>query len=224
MSVINSKNPPSFKARVDLTDVKLQDVLQELSRDMDRFAYSIEGSLTDNPHIHFYGRSITKSLSTIRQRLTKKLHLKGNGSYSLKMNKEEFPIEYLAYMLKENDWITENQFHNIPEEVLKSVVDHKTEYVKIEKAKGKKSVVQKLIDYCQERMESHVLKYDVDIRFQSNASLPLIVRWIVDYHLENDLIVRDHQIMAYSRTIMLRLNPDSVSDYCKHICNSMRNI
>lgn len=107
----------TYKVRIDLGIVSLDSVVGAV-HGYDALAYVVEGSMTENPHIHLLLTTTVKE-KTLRARF-RKLGLKGNGGYSMKEMTEEFPLEYMAYMMKEGkpEWI------NFPPEKIEEAIAH----------------------------------------------------------------------------------------------------
>lgn len=131
----------TFALRTDIEKIDTEQLFQQIKERASAYCYCYEGSAT-NPHIHWYLE--TKDKAPALRAMLRKLGLKGNGSYSLKESQHQ-PIEYLAYMLKEN------RFHNegIPEEIITEAIEHQERVVAEMKAKkeAKKGKYQKVKEY-----------------------------------------------------------------------------
>ncbi len=112
-----------YKLRVDLSDlVPFRRVLSNLG-DCPSYAYVIEGG-TEHPHCHWYLESFLGAAG-LRSRL-RSMGLRGNGSYSLTRSREQHPIEYLAYLMKEGTPV----FVGIPDSVLEKVRTFQADFKK----------------------------------------------------------------------------------------------
>lgn len=170
-----------FKLRTDLSKSSSDAIISYISRISSMYCYVIEGSLGDNPHMHFYLETNSKH-TAMRQQL-RNLCGKGNGAYSLKST-EEKPIEYLAYMLKEGQ-IT---YVNIPQETIEESEKYNAK-VKSEinqKKKDKKSMFEKISEYIESRPDEHVINS------------------IIQYHIDNDILVFRSRILSYYDTYCLK--------------------
>lgn len=186
----------SWKLRTDLNAVSLSSVLDAV-KNADSHAYVVEMPLK-NPHAHLFLRTTTLP-ATLRSRL-RKLGLSGNQSYSLVKIPEEYPIEYLAYMLKEQDWIKAQQYLNIPDEILSKT----KEYQKAVKADMKKTKESK------KKVWEHILD---SLPHPNTSDYVAIASAVIDYHKEKKLIVRTFQLKAYADTIWLQLRPEDAKNH-----------
>lgn len=119
-----------YKLRVDLHAVTSDDIVSLVSQYADVYAYCIEGGDT-NPHMHVY-LEMSATSQNFRLKL-RGLKLSGNKDYSLKEVEDRYPIEYLAYMMKEGHFTS----YNLPEDIITQVTDY-NERVK-EEIKEKKA-------------------------------------------------------------------------------------
>ncbi len=177
-----------YKLRTDLKQSSVDSIVKYISSISVRFSYVIEGTLTDNPHIHFYLETTSKN-PAIRAQI-RKLCGTGNGSYSLKAT-EENPIEYLAYMLKEGK-VT---YSNMSQEVINKSQIHNAEV--------KASIANK------KKLRLPVWKQISQIIQKENKTISYlsILQYVVAYHTDRDLVLRRNNIKAYADTIALHLNP-----------------
>lgn len=178
------------------TDKNVLDYVQKISS---CFFYCFEGG-EDNPHMHFYLETSVKP-ATIRHHLRTEYTLKGNSGYSLTKTDERYPIEYIAYMMKENDWTNAG----LPDSVLQEAIAH-NERIKTS-IKESKAARRKTIDKIQETIPP-------------DATIASIVEYVVDYHLENGLLLRDNMVQMYATTIACR-NGSFRMSYCNKICDRL---
>jgi hypothetical protein len=188
-----------YKLRVDLQTLSLEDVVG-IFGDSDAYAYVYETGKTKdnpNPHLHAYLETDVPS-STLRSRIRTR-GLSGNKCYSLK-KVEQHPLEYLAYMRKEN----EIHYHNIPQSVIEASIDYDNKVrEEMKKAKeAKKKVIEVLDGYVPE------YKHDETERGDTRRSyLSHIMQHLVEYHKEHNKIINPNQIQNYAITILLRREP-----------------
>lgn len=182
-----------FKLRVDHKDVEVKWIMELVNEYSDIYAYCIEGGM-GNPHSHWY---IELEHPAIFRKRLRDLGLKGNASYSLKECDERYPIEYLAYMLKEGEFIQ----NGIPDDQLASATyyNKKVQDEIKEKKEKKKNLRQKLEELCLEN---------------GLTGRKAIAVAIVQYHIENDLLIREFQIKAYVDTLYLKFNPNEIGNWC----------
>lgn len=189
-----------YKLRVHLrveNPITSQDILNLVSGYSETYCYAIE-KLETNPHIQFYIETHIKS-PTIRSHL-RKMGLKGNASYSL-TNCEKDPIEYIAYLTKENFYQ-----NTITDEIMEQVENYKKDKTK---TKNKKP---KILDYL---LDTYKEKYWIDGVYPINDSK--IIYEIVEYHIENKLIIRKFQIQSYLTTMQIYLYKEKYPNDVKHL-------
>jgi len=186
-------NMCSYKVRVDIHQPQFGDVTVqqcvEVLKDSEIYMYAIEKLGTENPH--FQALVVTSvRRDTIVARL-KKLGLHGSG-FACTKSKEQWPIEYMAYLLKEGN----PEYHNFPEEVRLAVVKRqdfvRRTYLDKKAEKTRTPVWAKIAKAIPEDFDY----YGDDAEFQ-------IVKLIIKYHREHQLVIRQGQLLAYCDTIML---------------------
>jgi len=169
----------------------------------------------DNPHYHylFFFKEGVKELA-FRAHIRKCIG-SGNGNYSLKKCDEEYPIEYIAYIMKQGDFKTLGvwpqdviqEARSYDERVKREMKDRK------EVKKNGSSRLMKIIQYCLQR-EPYVFVpsginptleldmvtiYNGVIITNDNTLIDAVLQW----HLDNRLIIRPAIIADYVRTIKL---------------------
>lgn len=179
-----------YKLRVDLEIVSAQDVIALIRKYSKMFMYCYEGG-DDNPHMHVY-LEVSKLGATLRMAL-RNLGLKGNASYSLKECDERYPLEYLSYIMKEGQWTNEG----IPEDIISQAKDHDDKVKREMKEKKAKRIptIDKIIELCEPKWLEYIEGYHREIK-----------RVILQYHIDNGLLVRKFALMSYYDTIRLRYN------------------
>lgn len=185
----------SYKLRVSLKDVSVDQAIRPI-QDCEHYAYVVEGRNTTNPHMHFFLRTSVKE-ATIRDRYRKLGVIGGNRLYSLTQltQEDDYPVEYLGYLTKEGD-VT---WHNIPKEKIDAAYTYNAKVAKelLEKKKAKRPMVEILEEYVRTKgvLEGY---FGDDLKVW-------IAKYIVEYHLENKMLIRRFAILAYVDTIYLRL-------------------
>lgn len=179
------------KLRLDISqDINLDEITDFIHEKCNSYAYVIEGVVKDNPHIHYY-LDLKCGTEVVRKKL-RDLGLKGNKSYSLTNLDEQYPIEYLAYMMKEDKIKT----YNIPSEVLDKA---KTQQIKVsnqikEKKEARKSVVQKIIE--------QIPKSDNYTHMEKR----MILDTIIQYHVDNNLLVNENRLKSLFQSVMVKID------------------
>lgn len=177
----------AYKIRVDYTPANFKDIIDTvISYSPTTYVYGIEGSHEDgSAHIHFYAES-DKNPTNLRTEF-RKLGLRGNRSYSLKQLDELLPIEYISYIIKDDNFVS----HGVSDSIIQSSIDHNRKVLSEIKAKKvtKKHTLQILTELC----EGHTLYSQ-------------IAETVLQYHLDNNLLFRKFQIQSYCDTIAYRLD------------------
>lgn len=198
-----------YKLRVDLENVDLTHIINLINSYSNTYSYVCEDGKTQNPHTHWYF-STEFSPENIRKNL-RTLGLKGNSSYSLKELDEQYPIEYFAYLCKQNNPV----YKNIPQEIIeesKAYNKKVQEEIKEKKVK-KRKVVQILIEYCDKEIK-HYLESEQKQSLPGHYPNPLhLIHKIMLYHLENEILIRDFTIQSYVTTILCKISPSYLSRY-----------
>lgn len=222
-----------YKLRVDLTkgdtgERKVIDnnLVLEMNvfecQNMVGFMRCTEG-LPDNPHYHYYFQS-TKRPPVLRKAL-RGMGLKGNGMYSLKeVDAEEPPLEYLAYMMKEDyEYVVRNLPQSLMDEAVKYQKKMKSEYAEKVKARkeAQKSQVQKIRSYVANKY-CMCPKEDKDssgdckdfqcfrMRLHHAVGETLrkdVARYMVEYFISKNKLVSEGLVRNYYRTFMCYFSP-----------------
>lgn len=181
-----------YKLRISLKEIKYQDALATviaLSPDVHMIAH--EAITSPNPHIHSYIESRINN-STIRSRL-RKLGCKGNGSYSLTLCDYQ-PIEYLAYMLKEDpDPVYTGICSNLVNDAYSYDLKVKEEIKRKQelKKKGWKAVLDSL---------KTVTGYEMFKSVQISG-------YILRYFIDNNILFNEQKLITYTTTIYAHISP-----------------
>lgn len=160
------------------------------------------GSETGKYHFHYFLKT-DKSIQTIRNYIVKELKekndLKGNGLYSISKLNEEYPLEYLSYLMKEDN----NPFIiNIPNKVL----DDLKVYIKDLKEEMEKNKLKKKLKKEKKVWKIIIEEYDLK-PFDDGFGVNKVVKSVIDYHKKEELVIRDHAIRSYTLTIACHLSP-----------------
>lgn len=183
----------SYKVRVDIHQPQFGDVTVkqciEVLKDSEIYMYAVEKLGTENPH--FQALVVTSvRRDTIVARL-KKLGLHSSG-FACTKSKEQWPIEYLAYLLKEGN----PEYHNFPEEVRLAVVKRqdfvRRTYLDKKAEKTRTSVWEKIAQSIPADFDY----YDPEAEFK-------LVKLIIKYQKEHKRVISHSQLLAYCDTILL---------------------
>lgn len=111
----------SYKLRVTLKAHQWAEVKAVLPLDQP-YIYGIEGQGSDNPHVHLLIQT-ELSRNAIGARLNK-IGLTGNKCFSMKKCPEQYPIEYIAYCMKQGDFE-----HTLPRDIWTAAVAYNEKVV-----------------------------------------------------------------------------------------------
>ncbi len=172
-----------YKLRVDLS-TSLSSVVNLVATASRAYCYVVE-KLDTNPHIHFYLETLVRN-PALRKRI-RLLVGSGNKSYSLK-RVEKYPIEYLAYLLKEG----KPTYVNIPDGVIKDSHVYNTRVR--EEIKAKKA--------------AKLSKADIITKLMSEAKIPFhipyVTQYVLNYYKKFSLPIREYQMISLIQTILFR--------------------
>lgn len=179
----------SYKLRCDITDENRQALRAYVRKISQKWMRVKElGTTGENPHYHFYLETDVKD-RTVRSHLRSHCGLVGNGAYSFKKT-ESMPMAYLAYMLKEGKPVYKGFSDQERGDI--EAYDEKVKLSIAEKKKNKLSLTDKIDDY--------IGPDDWDMGYK-----------VIQYHLENRLVIRKAQIEAIVMTIKFRRGgPDEI--------------
>lgn len=156
------------------------------------------GWVQEENHFHLYLDTNCAGI-TIRKDLTA-WGLEGNKSYSLSELTEQYPIEYLAYMMKEG----EPEWFNIPQSALDEALKYLAEF------KDKKKKSRNLISTMLAMLSSQ--SKDICSKDRRSA-LIFIGESILKYLLSNNLPINKNRIYDTSMSIYLNFVPSSIPHY-----------
>jgi len=178
-----------------------EDVIQKvLAYTNGTYAYCTEKAT--RVHMHWY-LQLEKSQEGLRK-ILRSAGLVGNSGYSLTRlevdtENPDYPyVKYLAYLIKENADI----IHTLPEDVVDKAKAYDMQVKSSITGKGEKKVwkkiIQMIIDDFKEKRPGHSLE-ELDLSHQE------IAKYVVRYHVENQLVFRSHMCVSYVDTIWLHL-------------------
>ncbi len=192
-----------YKLRVDINRFPMEVFRQLEDKYFSAYVRAYETVDEKNSHYHYYVETLASS-DSIRQFIRRKLG-SGNGVYSLKCLDERYPIEYLAYLLKDD---TNSVWFKIPDIIRKdaNVYDSSVkESIKLKKRKK----LQRLEVYILDRYGSFILNKEQ------------LINDFVDYYIENSMPIRDYQIISELQCLLCKYDPDYKHEFCKRILEKM---
>lgn len=193
-----------YKLRTDLQISSADKIIQYLLTVTNSMAYVIEGSLSDNPHMHFY-LEINVSNQIVRRNM-RLLCGKGNGAYSLKQV-DRYPIEYLAYMLKDGK-VT---YVNIPEDIKQESIAYNAKVAAEIKAKKADKIPRwkQLTSKILPDLQYTEIKGNKVYTFTHNEekyhpTLELITERTILVMTEEDILITPHYLNNLALTLCLK--------------------
>jgi len=162
----------------------------------------VEGG-TENPHVHFFliFHASLKSASASLRSLLRTNGLRGNRSYSLKRNDEEYPIEYIAYLMKEG----KPKFHNIPQDILTEakLYNEKVKSEIKEKKLNRRTQLQKIDEYLH---EEHAYLFDEEDKFPADLGRARnqLLDAVLSYYVDSGTLMREFQVISIVQTLLLK--------------------
>lgn len=162
------------------------------------YSYVDEVSSKDKFHYHCYLQSYYGS-RIIRQHVSDTFG-KGNKVYSLKELDELLPLDYLAYMHKDNMPTYSEDF---PPECIQLIRLHYDEIKENFLETREKKKPQKIADAILQQYfpEDHPVWLDTaDMWYYVER----LYESVVDYHIQNDLVIREFQILGIVQTILCK--------------------
>lgn len=183
-----------YKIRIDTDD--RTSVTNLLDKYCDTYIISFENQETDNPHCHGYIETTTKQ-QTFRANIRKRYGA-GNGGYSLVVLDEQYPLEYLAYMIKDGDYLN----RGVPQETLDLAIEHdkKVKLQMKEKKASRRTTLQVLQDeYSEELIPRECENYEL----YKGRILTLVIKW----YKEKGTLIRQFMIVSQVQTLLLKYYP-----------------
>lgn len=177
---------------VRITYSVYDEVIMRMERNyFKKFARCFEtGSTSEKPHFHYY--AVCTSKVNLRQYIQNHIG-KGNGFYSVKQCKEgleQLPVEYLSYMLKQDD---NPKFVGFTEE-------------EIETIKNLASETEKRVKQCSKGNAGRLADIRMELIKNCQGKVPTtpkaLVSAIVQIHLNKGWIISDFRIADYARTLL----------------------
>ena len=198
----------TWKMRVDINqpqhgDITVDQCLNVL-KDSECYMYSTEKLDTDNPH--FQAVVITSvRKDTIVARI-KKLGASKSG-FAFTKCKEQWPIEAMAYLLKEGN----PHYHESFPIAVRLAVEKRQAYVRQgmrdKKAEKKRNPIwRKIVDTIPS-----------DFDYQRSGVEYDVMRFVVQYHLDNEKDLFRGRLISYMDTILNNMNPQYVGRYIANL-------
>ena len=180
-----------YKLCVDTDD--MYGLIEILDKYSSKYLVCQENLLTDNAHCHAYLETLVKQ-ATIRAAVVK-VYGSGNSSYSLKELDEQYPLEYLAYCLKEN-----NYKHTLPQDIIDKAKEH-NKLVKAgmaDKKAKRRTQLQCIEDeYFSTQLAPGGACYDKQYVCDS----------VVQYYENSGILVRKFMLVSLCQTLCLKYVP-----------------
>lgn len=196
--------PNYYKLRCDHDELSEYDLLENIDAISQKYMYCIEEVDGKNKHTHWYIETDIQ-MPALRARV-RSLGYVGNGTYSLKTLDEETPVEYLAYLVKGGKYWTVGVSSDLVENA-KNYDKKMKENYKNEKKK-KKNIISCIISELGDFLTRS---------YCSTLTQETIARRVLQYHLDNDLLVRDYTIHSLTTTILCRYYPEYKDLYLQNL-------
>lgn len=178
--------------------------------------YVCEGMKGENPHFQGYFESVINQ-RTLRSQIVK-IAGKGNGKYSLKESDEK-PIEYLAYLKKEDP---SPVMFGFSQEVLDEVDVHDEQVKKEMKDKKEKKEAKKLnYDQLKDYIDSFFYADTHEGQGRPYPRLKQVVRIVADYFTEKKMMFIPSNISRLSVTYLTRRDPTFLEEMCEKITTDL---
>lgn len=129
--------------------------------------------------------------------LTIRRYLRENGftrKYSIKESDEQYPIEYLAYCIKQKRYR-----HNLPEYVIANAIEHNDKVVSEMKKKKteRKTILQQIIEAHEGEL---FLLEEMDLGKAVHTTYHIVV----NFYKEKKALIREFQILSLVQTILVQ--------------------
>lgn len=171
-----------YHIRIDKASEEIIDYLTTIST---KYIYASEDVRGKNPHTHFCVETKTPQ-QTIRNHIRSGGYKKGEYSISTVRTTVS---KMVVYIMKDGEYFSKGFDEDFLEEC-----KNETDKINEDKKKKKKSnVYQTLLEHCQ------------DLKGCKDPSY--VMRRVVDYHIENDLMLRRFMLISYCDTIMCKISP-----------------
>jgi hypothetical protein len=198
----------SWKMRVDIHQPEFGNVTVEqclnVLKDSETYMYSVEKIDSDNPHFQaLVNTSVRKD--TIVARI-KKLGVSKSG-FAFTKCKEQWPIEYIAYLLKEGN----PHYH-----------DSFPISVRLAGVKRQEYVHRQYLDKKAEKKRNPVWRKIVatipsDFDYQREGVEHNIMRYVVQYHIDNERDLFRGRLVSYMDTILNNMDPHYTGRYISNL-------
>lgn len=194
----------SYKLRVDANHISL--ILPICKKFFEWYICSHEGIGTDNSHLHLHLKLLpTKREASLRQNIRKEFG-SGNGSYSLKQLDDEFPVEYVAYLLKEDNY---QHSDNYPKEWIQKAkaYDSKVKKEMKEKKSSRLTIIKKIErDYFSDLIPQEMQHGTLYVSKKTNLCLSKqdVVQRVIAYYKDTETLVRQFMVVSLCQTLCLK--------------------
>nr|UOF78234.1 rep protein [Cressdnaviricota sp.]UOF79571.1 rep protein [Cressdnaviricota sp.]UOF79757.1 rep protein [Cressdnaviricota sp.]UOF80155.1 rep protein [Cressdnaviricota sp.]UOF82714.1 rep protein [Cressdnaviricota sp.] len=182
-----------YHIRLDTSLVS--DIVDKLVSSSTEACWVQEGKASDNPHVHMMA-ALTVPVQTARNWI-RASGLKGNGSYSLKLVKDRRKL--MAYLHKEGL----PKYKGIGASEIEQALGDVENFVEESRKKKSSSAVPAILALLKDPASFSDVSYYYDH----------VKSVILQYHLDNELLVRRFQCQAYYDTIILRVLGKGYLDY-----------
>jgi len=186
-----------YKLRVTLIDnVSYEQVLNLVVRySPDCYAGCYEvGKKAENPHTHWY-LEYSGNAEAIRKAI-RALGGKGNRIYSMKVLDEEKPVAYIAYLMKEGDFVS----NGFTPELLQEAKEHDDQVKdEIKKKKEKrKSKYKRVISAYEKTREDK----KIEVTFGE------ITEFVIDFFIQEQCNTSISTIESWTNTLCMKYLPE----------------
>jgi len=209
-----------YKLRIDTSD--REEVNRMCSKYFDKYMVAYENQDTSNAHVHLYIEMSTKA-DTLRRYIRKKFG-SGNSCYSLKALDSECPIEYLAYIMKDNEY----EIFDIPPTVIEEAkgYDKKVKEQMKEKKKARRTQLQILREMLVEQLVEEVDDSSEDVHrvFKTSGETVTkesIVNMIIAYYKTEKKLVREFMMVSLAQSLCLEFVPSYAYSFKNRILDKL---
>lgn len=164
---------------------------------------------------------IAKGVKRIRSSFTRKFEIKGNKCYSISQCEELFPVEYCAYLLKENPIFS----WGLTEEEAKQMEEHQEKVVEEieEKKKKKKLSTYKMVEEEFKELisvEDEMVYIDTSTLRQESGgkeelNLYLCYSFVARYFKRHELPMRRYQVDLIVDTLLTKYLPMYIGSFIR---------
>lgn len=200
---------------LECTKEEAVELIQSLSQ---KYIYCFEGGpdTGQQPHLHCYMETINPIKNRYKiqkvvlpppeRRVVKKgKKFNGNPYYCLQVPTGEevdgYNVRIVSYILKQGDYV----YKNIPVDILGKALERDEQFREIKKKKKKLPVWKQIMDTI-------TVPTNIPVIYPLREKRKFVMEKVLDYHLQNELLVRQFQVQSYTDTICLKLFPNTKYD------------